>query len=168
LIEGSSLSPVIAPLQRLLREKHLTICAAESCTGGLICAALTDLPGSSEYFLGGIVTYANAAKMAQLGVREATLREHGAVSREVAEQMVRGVHAMFGADVALSVTGVAGPGAEEAKPPGLTYIGCLADGRVEVRQFNWIGGRASNRVASVEAALALATEMLSPPHDNYV
>ena len=157
-----------APLPELLKERGLTICAAESCTGGLVCAALTDLPGSSEYFMGGIVTYANAAKMAHLGVREATLREFGAVSPEVAEEMARGVQAMFGTDVALSVTGVAGPGADEAKPAGLTYIGCLAEGRIAVRQYNWIGGRASNRVASVEAALALATEVMSAPHDNRV
>ena len=160
MIGGSPLSP-LAPLHRLLRERSQTICAAESCTGGLVCAALTDLPGSSEYFLGGIVTYANEAKMAQLGVRETTLREFGAVSRDVAEEMARGVQAMFGADVALSITGVAGPGADASKPAGLTYIGCLAGDRLEVRQFNWIGGRASNRVASVEAALALAIELLS-------
>jgi PncC family amidohydrolase len=161
VIEGSSLSPVLAPLQEVLRARGLTICAAESCTGGLICAALTDLPGSSEYFLGGVVAYANAAKVAVLGVREATLEEFGAVSREVAAEMVLGVRGVFGADVALSVTGVAGPGAEGPKPAGLTYIGCAVKDRVEVRQYNWTGGRASNRIASVEAALALATEILA-------
>ena len=158
----------MAPLQRMLTERQLTICAAESCTGGLVCAALTDLPGSSEYFLGGIVTYANEAKVDQLGVPEATLRDFGAVSREVAEQMAQGVRRMFGADVALSVTGVAGPGADGGKPAGLTFIGCIADGKVEVRQYNWIGGRASNRAASVEAALALALEILSPQNDSNV
>lgn len=160
MIEGSSLSPVLSPLQKVLRERGLTICAAESCTGGLVCAALTDLPGSSEYFLGGLVTYANDAKMEQLGVERASLERAGAVSREVAEQMVRGVRSLFKADVALSVTGIAGPDAEGDKPVGLTFIGAAYADRVEVRQFNWIGGRASNRVASVEAALALATEIL--------
>ena len=161
VVEGSSLSPVLAPLQKVLRERHLTICAAESCTGGLVCAALTDLPGSSDYFLGGIVTYANEAKMGQLGVDRATLERVGAVSREVAEQMVVGVRELFGADVALSVTGIAGPDAEGPKPVGLTYIGAAFEDRVEVREFHWIGGRASNRVASVEAALQMATEIMS-------
>ncbi|MFN2462379.1 MAG: CinA family protein [Candidatus Dormibacteria bacterium] len=152
---------MLAPLQAILKERALTICAAESCTGGLICAALTDLPGSSEYFLGGVVTYANDAKMGQLGVRSETLETHGAVSREVAEEMAVGVRNSFGADVGISVTGVAGPGSEGSKPAGLTFIGCAIGERLEVRQFNWIGGRASNRVASVEAALALAAEILS-------
>ncbi|MEA2681816.1 MAG: nicotinamide-nucleotide amidase [Chloroflexota bacterium] len=161
VVEGSSLSPVLSPLQRLLKDRGLTICAAESCTGGLVCAALTDLPGSSEYFLGGMVTYANEAKIDQLGVDEATIKRVGAVSPEVAEQMVRGVKRLFGADVALSVTGVAGPDAEGSKPVGLTFIGVAFEDRVEVHEYHWIGGRASNRVASVEAALGLAVEILS-------
>jgi nicotinamide-nucleotide amidase len=161
VLEGSSLSPVLSPLQEVLRERKLTICAAESCTGGLVCAALTDLPGSSGYFLGGVVTYANDAKVDQLGVDRETIVRVGAVSREVAEQMVVGVKRMFGADVAVSVTGIAGPDAEGAKPAGLTYIGAAFEGRVEVREFHWIGGRASNRLASVEAALQMATEILS-------
>jgi nicotinamide-nucleotide amidase len=161
VLEGSSLSPVMAPLQRILKERGLTICAAESCTGGLICAALTDLPGSSKYFLGGIVTYANEAKMELLGVSKASLDAHGAVSAEVAEEMARGARALFTADAAVSVTGIAGPDDEGEKPVGLTFIGCATADRLEVRQYNWIGGRASNRVASVEAALGLAVELLS-------
>ncbi|GAC1578565.1 MAG: hypothetical protein NVS3B24_11090 [Candidatus Dormibacteria bacterium] len=145
----------------LLRAQGLTICAAESCTGGLLCAALTEVPGSSEFFLGGVVTYANDAKVNRLGVKESTLRAQGAVSAEVAAEMVVGVREMFSAAVALSVTGIAGPGSEGEKPSGLTFIGCAFDGRVEVRQYNWTGGRASNRVASVEAALRLATDVLS-------
>lgn len=159
--EGSSPSPLLSPLQRLLKERGLTICAAESCTGGLICAALTDLPGSSDYFLGGMVTYANEAKIGQLGVDEETIELAGAVSPEVAEQMVVGVKKLFGADVALSVTGVAGPESEGSKPVGLTFIGVAFEDRVEVHEYNWIGGRASNRIASVEAALQLAVEILS-------
>jgi PncC family amidohydrolase len=161
VVEGSSVSPLLSPLQRLLRERGLTICAAESCTGGLVCAALTDLPGSSDYFLGGMVTYANEAKMDHLGVDEETLQLVGAVSPEVAEQMVVGVKQLFGADVALSVTGVAGPEGQGLKPVGLTFIGVAFEDRVEVHEFNWSGGRASNRLASVEAALQLAVEILS-------
>lgn len=159
--EGSSPSPGPIPLQRLLKARGLTICAAESCTGGLICAALTDLPGSSEYFLGGMVTYANEAKMDQLGVDEETIKRVGAVSPEVAEQMVVGVKKLFGADVAISVTGVAGPDSDGPKPVGLTFIGVAFEDRVEIHEYNWIGGRASNRIASVEAALQLAVEILS-------
>jgi PncC family amidohydrolase len=161
VLEGRSLSPVRSPLQRALRERHLTICAAESCTGGLVCAAITDLPGSSEYFLGGVVTYANQAKMDLLGVDEETIKRVGAVSREVAEQMAAGARKLFGADVALSVTGIAGPDSEGPKPAGLTYVGAAFEDRVEVREYHWIGGRASNRVASVEAAIQLAVEVLS-------
>ena len=158
---GSSADPVLRSLQKLLRARRLTIAAAESCTGGLVCAALTALPGSSDYFLGGIVTYANGAKVKQLGIDQATLDRVGAVSREVAEQMVRGVKALFGADVALSVTGVAGPGAEGPKPAGLTYIGIAFEDRVEVREFDWAGDRSSNRASSVAAAIQMAVEILS-------
>lgn len=168
VLEGSSLSPVLSSLQRLLRERRLTICAAESCTGGLVCAALTDLPGSSEYFLGGMVTYANQAKMKLLGVDAATIKALGAVSREVAGQMASGARRLFGADVALSVTGIAGPGSDGPKPAGLTYIGAAVEDRVEVREYRWTGGRASNRVASVEAAIELAMEILSAQHHNHV
>ncbi|MGI8607813.1 MAG: CinA family protein [Candidatus Dormibacteria bacterium] len=157
MIDGGSLRPLV----EVLRRRGLTICAAESCTGGLVCAALTDLPGSSDYFLGGVVTYANQAKIDHLGVDQATLDRVGAVSPEVAEQMARGVKRMFGADLALSVTGVAGPGADGPKPAGLTYVGAAHEDRVEVRQFQWTGGRASNRAASVKAALQFATEILS-------
>lgn len=160
-LPGSSPSPVLGSLRKLLRERRLTITAAESCTGGLVCAALTALPGSSDYFLGGLVTYANRAKVTQLGVDAATLDRVGAVSQEVAEQMARGVMALFGADVALSVTGIAGPGAEGPKPAGLTYIGIAFEDRVKVQEFQWTGDRSSNRAASVAAAIQMAVEILS-------
>jgi nicotinamide-nucleotide amidase len=159
VIEGSSLSPVLSPLQQALQQSRLTIATAESCTGGLVAAALTDLPGSSEYFLGGIVTYANDAKLSILGVEQSTLSTHGAVSPEVAEEMARGAARVFGADVAVSVTGIAGPEPEGPKPVGLTFVAACRGERMEVREFHWNGGRAANRVASVEAAIQLATEI---------
>ncbi len=168
MVEGSSLSPVLSPLQKALNDRRLTIAVAESCTGGLVAAALTDLPGSSEYFLGGVVTYANDAKLALLEVDETTLKEHGAVSREVAEQMALGARKLFSSDVAVSVTGIAGPEPEGEKPVGLTYVGATYGDRLVVREFNWNGGRAANRVASVEAAIALATEVLSQQDDSRV
>jgi PncC family amidohydrolase len=126
-----------------------------------VAAALTEQPGSSDYFLGGVVSYANDAKMQVLGVDQATLEAHGAVSPEVARQMAEGARGLFGADVAVSVTGIAGPDAQGSKPVGLTYIAASRPDQTVVREFNWDGDRAANRVASVEAALNLATEILS-------
>jgi PncC family amidohydrolase len=161
VLEGSSLSPVLSPLQQILHRRKLTIAVAESCTGGLVAAALTDLPGASEYFLGGLVTYANQAKIDLLGVDPDMIRKHGAVSRQVARQMAAGARRIFGSDVAVSVTGIAGPTSEGDKPVGLTFIGADDGKSTVVRRYRWIGGRASNRVASVEAAIQLATEILS-------
>lgn len=161
MLEGGSLGPVLTPLQEVLRKRHLTIAVAESCTGGLLAAALTELPGSSESFLGGMVTYANEAKIGILGVDAAMLEAQGAVSAEVAQQMARGATEVFSADVGLGVTGIAGPDSQGDKPVGLTFIAARHDGRSLVRQFNWNGGRAANRAASVEAAIQLATELLS-------
>ncbi|MDP9326243.1 MAG: CinA family protein [Candidatus Dormibacteraeota bacterium] len=166
MIEGSSLSPILSPLQQVLHNNKLTIAVAESCTGGLLAAALTDLPGSSEYFLGGVVTYANEAKIRLLEVDQAALDRVGAVSRDVAEQMARGARKLFQSDVAVSVTGIAGPDPEPdpdtPKPVGLTYVGACRGDNVLVREYRWNGGRAANRVASVEAAIALATEISAP------
>ena len=139
------------------------VCAAESCTGGLVLSTLTDCAGSSAYVPGGIVTYSNDAKMRFLKVREATLIEHGAVSEATAAEMARGALALFDADYALSVTGIAGPGGGTPdKPVGLTYIGLAGPGdllRVERRV--WAGDRAENKAASVAAALRLLLEAIS-------
>jgi nicotinamide-nucleotide amidase len=167
-LEGSSLAPVLAPLEEALKSRRWTVAVAESCTGGLLAAALTDLPGSSEYFLGGVVTYANEAKMKLLAVSPETLDSVGAVSEEVARQMAEAVCGVFGSDLGLSVTGIAGPNAEGPKPVGLTYIGAHFRGRTIVREYRWPAGRAANRVASVEAAIQLGTEILSTPNDKSV
>lgn len=167
-LEGSSLSPVLAPLEDALKRSKWTVSVAESCTGGLLSAALTDLPGSSEYFLGGVVTYANDAKVKLLDVSQATLESVGAVSEEVARQMAEAACRVFGSDLGLSVTGIAGPNAEGSKPVGLTYIGAHFRGKTVVREHRWPAGRAANRLASVEAAIQLGTEILSPQHDDVV
>ncbi len=112
-----------AGVGELLRQRGLTLAIAESCTGGLIANRITDVPGASDYFLAGIVSYANQAKMDVLGVPEAVLAEHGAVSQECAEAMARGVRRVAGSDYGIATTGVAGPGGgTEEKPVGLVYI----------------------------------------------
>ncbi len=137
----------------------LTVATAESCTGGLIAATLTDLPGSSAYVLGGIVSYSDAAKAALLGVPAALVWEHGAVSAEVAAAMATGARLRFGASLAVSVTGIAGPGGgTDSKPVGLTFIGLADAAGTEVHQVTWAGDRAANRQASVAAAIAWLIE----------
>ena len=146
----------------LCRRKKLTIATAESCTGGLVAAALTEIAGSSDVFERGFVTYSNAAKEAMLGVPAATLATFGAVSRETAEAMALGALAHSPADLAVAVTGIAGPGgATPGKPVGLVHLAAaVRGGRVlmEEQRFGDIG-RAEVRLASVERALAMLQEL---------
>ncbi len=147
----------------VLISRGSAVCAAESCTGGLILSTLTDCPGSSAYVAGGVVSYSNEAKRRLLGVGEATLMAHGAVSEAVAAEMARGALSLFEADFALSVTGIAGPGGGSAeKPVGLTYIG-LAGPKplLQVERRVWAGDRIENKLASVEAALELLLAALA-------
>ena len=113
------------------REKRITISIAESCTGGFISNIITDVPGASEVFLGGVVAYSNDLKISTLWVNERTLLDHGAVSRETAEEMSRGIRDRTGSDIGLSVTGIAGPdGGTEEKPVGTVFISVqIKDGR---------------------------------------
>ncbi len=142
-------------LQGLCLERGLTVATAESCTGGLVAATLTDVPGSSAYVLGGVIAYSDRAKVDLLGIRPPVIAAHGAVSIAVAREMARGARERFGVSMAVSVTGVAGPGGgSDDKPVGLTFIG-LADAiGIEIRRFDWTGDRAWNRRASVHAAIA--------------
>lgn len=141
-------------LQGVCLGRGLTVATAESCTGGLVAATITEVPGSTGYFAGGVVSYANSAKEALLGVPEATLAAHGAVSAQVAMAMVAGARARFGTHLAVAITGVAGPdGGTDAKPVGLTYVG-IADARgTDVRRFTFAGDRAGNREAAAREAL---------------
>ena len=146
-----------ATLLGTLQAKGLTLATAESCTGGLIAAALTAIPGSSATVLAGYVTYANAAKTRMVGVPEAMLAAHGAVSEPVARQMAEGARADAAADIAVSCTGIAGPGGGSAtKPVGLVFIGCAAHGReTRVERHVFPGDRTTIRAATVAAAFAL-------------
>lgn len=146
-----------AEILQAARYWGLTIATAESCTGGLISAALTDVAGSSDVFDRGFVTYSNAAKMQMLGVREQSLSTFGAVSEDVAREMAEGALEHSGASLAVSVTGIAGPGGSEFKPEGRVCFGLARRGsptRTETVEFGAIG-RANVRQATVQHALGL-------------
>ena len=146
--------------QQLLN-RHLTLATAESCTGGLIGHRLTNVPGSSEYFLGGIIAYANEIKERVLGVSHQTLETHGAVSAETASEMARGARRVLGVDLAVSVTGIAGPGGGTAeKPIGLVYAALAAPDFERVERFVWHQDREGNKWESSEAALQMVQEYL--------
>jgi PncC family amidohydrolase len=146
-------------LQGLCLGRRLTVAIAESCTGGQVAATITDIPGSSGYFLGGVVSYADAAKMGLLDVPASTIAAHGAVSAQVARAMAVGARDRLGATLAASVTGIAGPdGGSAEKPVGLTYVGLASEGQTDVRRFVWTGDRSTNRSDSVRAVLAWLIE----------
>jgi len=146
---------------KLLMEKGYTITCAESCTGGLLCASLVNVSGASEVLNRSVVTYANEAKMELLGVKEETLKEFGAVSEQTAYEMAVGAADYAKADVALSVTGIAGPGGgTPEKPVGLVYMGCFVNGKVTVRRHVFAGDRLQVRTSSVKNALELAKECI--------
>jgi CDP-diacylglycerol--glycerol-3-phosphate 3-phosphatidyltransferase len=147
-------------LGQLLRKGGLTVSVAESCTGGLVGKLITDQPGSSAYFLGGVIAYSDEVKRGQLGVSPALLQRVGAVSNEVAKAMAEGARSRFGTDLAVGVTGIAGPDSDGSdKPVGLTYIAVASAGGTRAREFRFKGDRASNRrLAAVQALQMLAEE----------
>ena len=140
----------------LLLANRLTLTCAESCTGGLLSARLVDVPGSSEVFKSGLVTYSNKAKRKLLGVKKATLQKHGAVSAKTAEEMAKGAAFISKCDVTVSVTGIAGPdGGTKEKPVGLVYIACQIKGKVTVKEYHFSGNRQKVRESAAAAALTL-------------
>lgn len=145
----------------LLGARGLTLALAESCTGGLLGHWITNVPGSSAYFVGGVTAYAAAVKVSLLGVPGDLLARHGAVSEATALAMARGARCALGADVGLAVTGVAGPGGgTDEKPVGLVFI-ALADAEdAWAERRVWSGGRLSNKIQSAEAALDLLRRYL--------
>ena len=151
----------IVGLIDILRSKGCTVSTAESCTGGLISSNITAIPGSSDVFLGGAVTYSNQSKVSILGVSQSTLEAHGAVSEETAREMVKGAVDVFGSDYAVAVTGIAGPGgATPEKPVGLVYI-AVADGpRIVVTKNNFSGDRDAVRESTVKEAVSLLKDMV--------
>ena len=146
----------------LCRERGLTLGTAESCTGGMVATRLTDVPGSSDVFVGGVVAYSNAVKRTRLGVPSTTLEQHGAVSAQTAAAMARGAHAALGAAVAVSVTGVAGPdGGTPEKPVGLVYFHASSPQGELAADFSLRGDRDSIRRRATVTALHLVRRLLS-------
>lgn len=153
--------PVEVRVAKLLSARGRTLCVAESCTGGLLGHRLTEIPGSSRFFAGGVVAYSYEAKERLLKVDHDTLVACGAVSKEIAMQMAQGVRALLETDYALAITGIAGPGGGmPGKPVGLTYIALDAAGGTQWRRHVWAGDRHANKQQSVTAALQLLEEVL--------
>jgi nicotinamide-nucleotide amidase len=151
---GSDLVSLEGLVGRYLKKSGLTLAVAESCTGGLIGHRLTDVPGASDYFLGGVVSYSNEAKQDLLRVPAAVLAQHGAVSPETARDMARGVREVFSADVGLAVTGIAGPsGGSPLKPVGTVYIGLATAEGEDVWHYQFHGNRAEIKTLTAETAL---------------
>lgn len=148
----NSALPVV---QKLIKEK-LQVATAESCTGGLLAAAITEIPGSSQVFGCGIVSYSNQIKSKVLGVDEQLLKKYGAVSPQVACAMAEGLRSLSLADICISITGIAGPdGGTTDKPVGLVYIGVADKNGVIAIEHRFVGGRQDIRLATVNAALSL-------------
>ena len=164
MIEAYDLSRRVG---EILRARGLTLSVAESCTGGLLGDCLTDVPGSSDYFFGGVLSYSNDAKQRLLGVSDDTLATYGAVSAECARQMAQGVRRLLHTDLGVSVTGIAGPGGgTDGKPLGLTYL-CLATADREIdRSELWQGDRRANKESSALAALHILLDYLEDSADG--
>jgi PncC family amidohydrolase len=166
-MENNSDELLEVQIGRLLIKKGLKLVIAESCTGGLIGHRITNIAGSSDYYLGSVTAYAYEVKQRLLGVKQETLTEHGAVSRETVIEMARGVRACLNADfplectVGISVSGIAGPGGSTpGKPVGLVWIGLSAREGNHAWRFLWKGNRVQNKEHSAQAALQLLLDYL--------
>ncbi len=155
-------------LKEILKRKGLTVSTAESCTGGMVASRIVNVPGSSEYFMGGVVAYDNSVKMKVLNVKAETLLKYGAVSEETAREMALGVKELLGTDCSISTTGIAGPtGGTPEKPEGLTFIGICYKNRVEVFKFIFedkdpdpVKRRNNRRRKAAKKAIQLLIKML--------
>lgn len=145
-----------AAIGQILRTKHKSIAVAESCTGGTISNRITDISGSSDYFILGIVAYSNGAKESLLGVSGKLIRKYGSVSKEVAHEMALGIRRAAAADIGVGVTGIAGPkGGTSSKPVGLVYIAFVSDEKHIVKEFHFKGSRHKIKLQASQAALDL-------------
>ena len=150
-----------AKIGNILRKRGLKLALAESCTGGLVGSRITDISGSSEYFVGGVVAYAYEAKVALLGVSWDTLNAKGAVSHETVLEMARGARKALGSNIAVSISGIAGPGGGTSdKPVGTTWVGLVAADGEWARLFHFDGTREQNKSSAAEAALQVLLDYL--------
>ena len=146
---------------RLLQQRGLKLALAESCTGGLTGHRITNIPGSSEYFMGGVISYSYESKVSVLGVSWDTLHAFGAVSHNTVLEMARGAKKLLDVDIAVSISGIAGPGgATVDKPVGTTWIGLVANDGEWTREFHFSGDREGNKELSAEAALQMLLDYL--------
>ena len=146
----------------LLKSRGLWLATAESCTGGLLGSTITDVPGSSTYFLGGIIAYSNSSKTEVLGVPLETIQKFGAVSSRTAIGMAVGILNNFGCDFAIAITGITGPtGGSDAKPVGTVFIATATEDGEQAKEFHFKGSRAQIKSASVKTALEMACEALA-------
>lgn len=153
---------ILKKIANLLKQKHLTVATAESCTGGLIAHSLTNISGSSNYFDRGIVSYSNNAKIELLGASEEILKKYGAVSEQVAIVMAEGVRIKSNVDIGISTTGIAGPtGGTKEKPVGLVYIAVSTTRNVAVKKFQFTGNRIQNKESTCNAALQMLLDTLN-------
>ena len=145
----------------MLQDRKLKLVVAESCTGGLLGSRITDVPGSSEYFLGGVIVYAYEAKADLLGVAWDTLNSKGAVSRETVLEMARGIRRLMMADISISISGIAGPGGGTPdKPVGTTWVGLAAGDGEWARRYQFSGNREENKISAADAALGMLLDYL--------
>ena len=145
----------------ILKKHHLMIATAESCTGGLIAHSLTNIPGSSEYFDRGVISYSNTAKKELIGVPENILQQYGAVSEQTAQAMAQGIRTSTHVNIGLATTGIAGPtGGTKDKPIGLVYIAVATEQKVRVKRFVFSGDRLQNKEDTCTAALSLLLETI--------
>ena len=152
---------LINKISKILKKQKLSIATAESCTGGLVAHTLTNISGSSDYFDRGVVSYSNKSKMELLDVPKDLLKKHGAVSKEVAEAMAKGIRIKSDVDIGISTTGIAGPtGGTEEKPVGLVYIAVSTKDDTKVEKFLFTGNRLQNKENTCEAALEILLETL--------
>jgi len=160
-IYGEGSDDLARVLLDVCRARKLKIAVAESCTGGLLGARLTSIPGSSDVFVGGVIAYADQVKVRELGVSQRSLDEHGAVSEQVVREMAAGARRKFAVDVALAITGVAGPGGgTPEKPVGLVWVCVAVDKQIEARKIQSWGDRQEIRYRAAQAAMELARRLL--------
>ena len=146
---------------KLCLKKKIKLVFAESCTGGLLSSLITSFPNSSKIFISSFVSYSNLSKQKMLGVKNKTLKKYGAVSKEVAEEMVNGIWNKYKINIALSITGIAGPtGHTNNKKVGLVYIGIKSKKGIDVNEFNFKGNREKIRIASVEKSIDLLNSFI--------